>query len=414
MATASSDRVAYPQLVEALVDQNQFVIHYDLDGVVRAAERLGLGRPARRVVLVAGTNGKGTTCAHINAYAQSAGLRVGLYTSPHLLDVRERIRVHSKPIDEAGFLGSVLPVFRRFSRESDDSRALSYFEILTLGAWSHFARSDLDLAIFEVGLGGRLDATNAIEPDVTIITGVALDHRDYLGETIAEIAAEKAGVMRAGRPVVVHPMAGGFGEILAEAQSRGARPIIETEGTEAIAWNRALAWSGFRELFPGEASRSGRKVADRNVRWPGRRQRIETDKGPLFLDGAHNAQALRATAEWLGNEVDGGVDLIFGLSGSRSASELLPLIAPVANRVIATPCAGAPSVPTQDILEAAVELELPATEVESIAEALDGPGHRPRAVIGSLYLVGDALRELGYSVDDLAIYFDSNRSESSR
>jgi dihydrofolate synthase/folylpolyglutamate synthase len=413
VATGSSVGTSYGELVEFLTAQNQFVIHYDLEGVTGAARALGLVRPARQVVLVGGTNGKGTTSAFLNGYAHAAGLRVGLYTSPHLLDVRERIRVQSRPIRRSAFVADVGGVFERFSRETETSRALSYFEILTLGAWAHFARQELDLAIFEVGLGGRLDATNGLDPDVSIITGIGLDHREFLGETIAKIAAEKAGIMRRGRPVLLHSQAGGAEHVIAEASGRGAEVITVSEGTGPPTWNRALAWETFRFLFPGHASVETRGLAERSVRWPGRRERVSCPDGDLLVDGAHNAEAIAASARWLKQEEPNGVDLIFGLSGSRSPEELLPILAPVARRIIATPCATAPSVAPSQIEAAAMQLGLPATSVGSISEALT-LATGPCAVVGSLYLVGDLFRAIGHEIGDLPIYVDPNRSASSR
>ena len=412
MATESS-ALAYDELVDRLVAQNQFVIHYDLEAVQEAARLLGLERPGRRVVLVGGTNGKGTTCASLNAYAQAAGLRVGLYTSPHLLDMRERIRIQSLPVAETEFATALSPIFSRFSRTSEESRALSYFEILTLGAWRLMSQHDLDLAIFEVGLGGRLDATNALDPNVAVITGVALDHRDYLGDTLTQIATEKAGIVREGREVFMHAHSGGAKEVAEAVRVRSGLLREVRAGTRAVEWNRALAWSAFRALYPERATSDVKATGDRRVRWPGRREEIAGERGSVFLDGAHNAQALASTARWVDSMSPAGVDLIFGLSGKRSPLELLPLIAPCARRILAVPCASAPTVPVETVVEAARVLGLNVEAKSSVAEAL-ALSARPCAVVGSLYLVGDALRALGRTIDDLEIYAGSNRSESSR
>lgn len=413
MATASSDRDEFAALLDALIAQNQFVIHYDLDGVRAAAAALGLNAPARRVIIVGGTNGKGTTCAHLNAYGTAAGLRVGFYSSPHLVDVTERIRIAGVPVDRQTFVRHVGRVYHRFSRASANVRALSYFEILTLGAWSAFGASDLDLAVFEVGLGGRLDATNVLEPDLSIITSVALDHREFLGDTIPEIAREKSGILRAGRPCLLHRWSGGFDELEEAAQGVGALLEVVTKGADPNSWNRALAWRAFERVFPDRASESVREAGNDRVRWPGRQQAIRDGGRVVLLDGAHNLAALEASCAWLRERCVGPVPVIFGLSGKRSPAELLQPLQPVASTVVATECSSAPCVPAEEIQSAATSIGIESVAMSSVCDAL-AASEGTVAVVGSLYIVGEALRALGYSIDDLSVYSDSKRSANSR
>lgn len=413
VATASSPDLDFRALVDALLVQNQFVIHYDLEGVAVAARALRLARPAQRLVLVGGTNGKGTVCAHLSAYACAAGLRVGFYSSPHLLDIRERIRIDGEPIDAAAFVEHVGAAYRGFARATDELRALSYFELITLGAWSAFASEPLDLAIFEVGLGGRLDATNVLEPDLSVITSVSLDHRDLLGETLDEIATEKAGILRSGRPALLHRDAGGYDVLLQAAERTGAALEPIAGGDDPASWCRALAWRAFQLAFPTYATVDVRTEADNAVRWPGRQQRVCVGDREVLVDGAHNAAALRATARWLEGVGGGGFDVIVGFSGRRDPRELLPFLRVVASRIIATEVRGAPSVPASEIATAAVSLGLDATVTTTIEEALETASERA-AVVGSLYLVGEALAALGCTIEDLAVYVPSKRSESSR
>ena len=178
--------------------QHPQAIEMGLDRVRDVASRMGLGRPARRVVTVAGTNGKGSTVAFIEAIARAAGLRTGAYTSPHLFDYRERVRIDGADADD----GALVQAFAAVEAARGDA-PLTYFEFGTLATLWLFERAGLDLAILEVGLGGRLDATNLVDADVAVITTVDLDHQDWLGPDRESIGAEKAGIARAWKPLVL-------------------------------------------------------------------------------------------------------------------------------------------------------------------------------------------------------------------
>ncbi len=175
-------------------------IDMGLDRISEVAKRLGIEKPAQRVITVAGTNGKGSTVAFIEAIALAAGWEVGAYTSPHILDYNERVRINGVNAQADEFIAA----FERIeaARIQAPAIALTYFEFGTLAAALIFSEHDLDLAILEVGLGGRLDATQIIEPDVAVITTVDLDHQDYLGADRETIGFEKAGIIRAWKPVI--------------------------------------------------------------------------------------------------------------------------------------------------------------------------------------------------------------------
>ena len=173
-------------------------IDMGLERVGEVARRLGLGRPARRVITVGGTNGKGSTVAFIEAIARAAGLKVGAYTSPHLLRYNDRVRIDGADAGDAALVAA----FERIEAARGDT-PLTYFEFGTLAALLLFEAAGLDLAVLEVGLGGRLDATNIIDPDCAVITTVDLDHQDYLGDDRESIGFEKAGILRAGKPCVL-------------------------------------------------------------------------------------------------------------------------------------------------------------------------------------------------------------------
>ncbi|MBW8311352.1 MAG: bifunctional tetrahydrofolate synthase/dihydrofolate synthase [Rhizobium sp.] len=293
-------------------------IDMGLERVGEVARRLGLGRPGRHVATVGGTNGKGSTVAFLEAIARAAGLKVGAYTSPHLLRYNERVRIDGAEAgDEA-----LVAAFERIEAARGDI-PLTFFEFGTLAALMLFEAASLDLAILEVGLGGRLDATNIVDPDVAIITTVDLDHQDYLGDDRESIGAEKAGILRAGKPCVlaekdppssVLRRAYAIGAFAIRGHSdylvddlgdhwRWREPGYEIELPEpalsapAQRGNAAAAIAALRALdlaIPDEALRAG----VRDARLPGRLQRLPGSPERV-LDVAHNPQGARQLAAWL-------------------------------------------------------------------------------------------------------------------
>jgi dihydrofolate synthase/folylpolyglutamate synthase len=298
-------------------------IDMGLERIGVVASRLGLGRPAKHVVTVGGTNGKGSTVAFIEAIARAQGLRVGAYTSPHLLDYNERVRIDGdNAADDA-----LVQAFERIeaARLQGDAVALTYFEFGTLAALMLFEAAALDLAILEVGLGGRLDATNLVDPDVAVITTVDLDHQDYLGNDREAIGAEKAGILRAGKPAVLaerDPPS----SVLRRAYAIGAFAI---RGQSDYLYRRDEDGGGWRWHEPGYSVRlplpaldapaqldnAAAAIAalralplefdDDNIRAgitatrvPGRLQRVASHP-EIVVDVGHNPQAARQLAQWL-------------------------------------------------------------------------------------------------------------------
>ena len=289
-----------------------------LDRVAEVARRLGLARPARQVVTVAGTNGKGSTVAFMEAIARAAGLRVGAFTSPHLLRYNERVRVDGSEVDDA----TLVAAFDAIEAARADI-ALTYFEFGTLAALWVFARADLDLALLEVGLGGRLDAVNIVDADVAVITTVDLDHQDYLGTDRESIGAEKAGILRAGRPCVLAerdppssvlqaayrlgaPAIRGHSDYLVERGEAGWTwrepgyaldlPLPALDAPAQLD-NAAAAIAALRAL-PLEVADAAIRAGVASARVPGRLQCLQAAP-ELVLDVAHNPQAAAQLADWL-------------------------------------------------------------------------------------------------------------------
>ena len=295
-------------------------IDMGLDRISEVAKRLGIEKPAPRIITVAGTNGKGSTVAFIEAIARAAGWKVGAFTSPHILDYNERIRIDGINVGDA----PLIMAFEKIEAARIQAEIpLTFFEFSTLAALLIFAEYDLDLVILEVGLGGRLDATNIIDPDVAVITTVDLDHQDYLGTDRESIGFEKAGIIRAWKPVI-------FGEkdppssALRRAYELGATAIrghsdylIEKQ-ENSWRWrepgyeiqlpmpslaapvqieNAATAIAALRALSD-EINDAAIIEGVRNARVPGRLQKISVEPD-IVLDVAHNPQAAKQLSQWL-------------------------------------------------------------------------------------------------------------------
>lgn len=342
-------------LAEWLAYQERINVHsieLGLDRVRRVWQRMGAAAPARRVVTVGGTNGKGSTVALMEAMLRAAGLRVGSFTSPHLLEYNERVRIDGVDADHAALIASFERIEAARTADGEDAIPLTYFEFGTLTALDLFARSGVDVAVLEVGLGGRLDAVNIIDADVAVITTVDLDHMDWLGPDRDSIGAEKAGIARMGRPVIVgeaEPPAG-----LLDALTRiGAR--IERAGIDfhterhASGWrwqhrdgtamelpdpvlaapvqfaNAAAAIAALHALFDDDDAMQPKNffAAVRaglwDVRVPARLQSLGGDPA-LTVDVGHNPQAARALAEWLDTQLYVRVHAVYGSLADKDAA----------------------------------------------------------------------------------------------
>lgn len=377
-------------------------------GLSRTAALLSsLGNPQTsfQSILIGGTNGKGSTAAAISAVLTAAGVRVGLYTSPHLVSVTERIRIAECDVSFAA-LDDALSLVARIS--SPGVRGPTYFEALTVAAFELFRRSRAAVAVVEVGIGGRLDATNVLEPDVSVLTNVAADHLDLLGPTLEDVAREKAGIFRNGQPALVGRAGtepGPRAALHAEARRIGAR-LVEIPPLEAPALgggplpgahqlqNLALALAAARAVAPLDEAAVARGLAA--VRWPGRLQTLERSGfRTLLVDGAHNPSGACALAAHLdASGLSGRVDLLFGgMADKDLAAVFAPLAARARRIVLVAPVS--PRAETPETLRVRVgrpELETAPSVAEGLARLEEAGGDGPILVAGSLYLVGEVLR----------------------
>jgi dihydrofolate synthase/folylpolyglutamate synthase len=425
----------YPQSLRYLES-----LGHELRGVCFRLETIEavLGRLASphlkyRTAIVAGTNGKGSTAAFLANIVQQAGYRTGLYTSPHLIHVNERIRVAGVEISEADFAAALTEV----QVAVEDLRARSvldappgFFEILTATAFVHFARAGAEFVVLEVGMGGRLDATNVTEPRVAVITPIDLDHQEYLGSTLAQIAGEKAGVIKRGRPVVSnlpHPEAA---EVIRRRCAELAAPSVELardcEITHLLSHHGRYAFDLAigAESFPGLTSPLlGRFQVDnaatavaaaaqlrdagmpgitphaiqeglKQTAWPCRLETICA--APLFLlDGAHNPAGAKEIAGFIREHLAGRkLRLVYGSMKDKAVKEITNLLWPLADEVFLTEPHHARAASPAEILALAgsrpkvMVVEPSAAQAVARALAASAPDDVVLAA-GSLFLVGE-------------------------
>jgi dihydrofolate synthase/folylpolyglutamate synthase len=381
-------------------------IRFGLERVERALA--ALGHPERRypVLHVGGTNGKGSTCAMAAAALAEAGHAVGLYTSPHLVRFNERIQVRGVPVDDAALARAVDDVRAAcpWHERGDEADRLTYFEFATLAGLVHFARAGIDVAVVEVGLGGRFDATTAVSPKVTAVARIGLDHTQLLGDTVEQIAFEKAGIFKPGIPAVVHAHQppGALETLRAEAARRGAPLVVAAAGWDGPValrgahqrGNAALAAAALRQL-----ARAGVPVGEEAIargiataRWPGRLEEV----GGVLLDGAHNPDGAAALAAALtALHPARPVELVFGVLADKDHLAMLRALVPAARRLHLVAPATPRARPAADVHREALALGADADLHGDLADAL-ACARRAAAdgalvcVAGSLYLVGEA------------------------
>ena len=425
-----------------------------LYGLERRKDKLGLegtqallgalGHPERsfRAVHVAGTNGKGSTCAVIERVLREAGIRTGLFTSPHLVDFRERIRVEGRWADEAR-LGERLEHIQSLP----EGRERTFFEVCTALAFDDFAARGVDWGVIEVGLGGRLDCTNVLRPQVCVISSIGLDHTEILGDTLEKIAAEKAGIVKPGVPVVVADRDPRVRSVIAAAARDQGAPLLEVGDQvrvralpesnhaaiapgprsrasrrleiEADAWGRleaaspllgahqdlnlAIALEALAELgrqglvIPREAVRRGLE----QVRWPGRLEPCP-DHPRLWWDGAHNAAGIEKLCTAWSESLPAPRAIVLALSRDKDAAAIVHMLARFAPgaQMIATRTRIERALDPAEIERLARETGLDARRVACVPDAcraaLDHAGDQGLALLtGSLFAVGEAMKALG-------------------
>lgn len=328
-------------------------IRLELDRMRRACALRGDPQRDLRVVHVAGTNGKGSVAALTESALRAAGVRTGLYTSPHLHSFRERIRVSGEPLgkdDVASRLGAI-----RKTLEDAPELVLTFFEITTLLAFEAFRDAACDVVVIEVGLGGRFDATNVVEsPLVTAITSIGLDHQAYLGETIEEIAFEKAGIIKPHVPVVTGRLAGAAARVVAARAADLGAPLTITDGSRpfdrlgldgAFQRENAAVAAALLDVLSARGVPSDIAAGFASVRWPGRLEMVSGAPCVLF-DAAHNLDGARALGAHLASlQRRGRRVLVFGAMADKDWRAMLGLLRAEVDEIIAV----APLMPRAEV-----------------------------------------------------------------
>jgi dihydrofolate synthase/folylpolyglutamate synthase len=383
-----------------------------LERITSLLETLGNPHHACRWIHVAGTNGKGSTCAMIEAGLRAAGIRTGLYISPHLMEPTERIQILGQPVSQGQFA-------RAFDRVHETAKAMlatgrldmhpTYFETVTAMAFLLFAEAALDRVVLEVGLGGRLDATNVVTPDICAITPIDYDHQVFLGDTIEKIAAEKAGILKPGVPAVFaqqRPEAEAVLRAKAQApftlsrawpiselqiNSRGSQfclrgPDTNREVICPLAGEHQVENARVAAIVLAQLDVSSAGIA--STRWPARLELV-SERPEIIIDGAHNPAGTRALAAYIERFYSGRRRwIVYGALRDKAVAEMTSILFPLADRLILTAPANSRAMPPEDI-------PAPGARVtQSVAEAMallkEAAPDDVVFIAGSLYLAGEA------------------------
>ncbi|MFT5489979.1 MAG: dihydrofolate synthase/folylpolyglutamate synthase [Limisphaerales bacterium] len=411
--------VTYSEAIQFLYDLQLFGAKLGLENPRQLARLAGDPQEGLRFIHVAGTNGKGSTCAMLDRVYRAAGLRVGLFTSPHLVEFRERIRIDGQMISEAELIQKTEKIRELLAQFKGPSHP-TFFEVVVVIALLCFADAKCDLVIWETGLGGRLDATNIVTPLASVITNVHLDHQEWLGETLEEIATEKAGIIKPGIPVVT----GATDERHALTVIREIAAALSSPATcvtdaalrlpplsrlqlallgKHQRRNAALALATINSLqatlpVSDKAVISGLQSA----RLAGRFQEITTDDGrTIVLDGAHNEAGVDALIVALAERFAGKKPaFVLGMMGDKAWREMSGKLATCGERVVLTPVASHRTAKAEELAQACRAANPSATisVAKNLPAALESVADEPLVVVtGSLHFLGEAMEALGLS-----------------
>jgi dihydrofolate synthase/folylpolyglutamate synthase len=408
----------YCEALDFLDKLRMFGTRPGLENAFNLAEAAGNPQARLRFIHVAGTNGKGSTCAFLESIYRAAGLKVGLYTSPHLVSFCERIQVNRLNISETD-LARLVQFFKPFI-ENRKEHSPTLFEVATVIALKYFADEQCDIVIWETGLGGRWDATNIVQPLVSVITNIQMDHVQWLGDSLEKIAAEKAGIIKPAIPAITATDEPEALAVLREsARAKGASFIEISKSSEAYKKIRKLPLKGphqkinaalalataelLQPMIPVSSDRIATGLSD--VTWPGRFQVIpRSHDTTIILDGAHNPAGFKALADTLTQEYPSKrFTVIVGMLRDKSWMESVSLMIPFADRLIAVPVKSDRTLPSTELADFCRKIKSAALqevlECNSISSAFAiADGNAVTVVTGSLYLIGEAIEALGLSL----------------
>jgi dihydrofolate synthase / folylpolyglutamate synthase len=370
-----------------------------LENVYRLLADMGNPQNELRFIHVAGTNGKGSVCAMADSICRFAGLRSGLFTSPHLIRFNERIQVNGVPIDDDAIVRGI----QRVRAHIDEERHPTFFEITTALALDYFRAQRVDLVVLETGLGGRLDATNVVRPLVSVLTSIDLDHQHWLGDSLSKIAAEKGGIIKPGTPVLSGPQ---FPEVRAALEQIAASRSAPITFAETPIKGLPVGLQGSHQrmnaaIAKAALAQAGVQVSPvalakglAQVYWPGRFQRIDDQ---MILDGAHNPAAIaRLIQTWNECVAQECASILFGGLRDKDLETMIATLSPLAARFFIVPVRSQRTASTTEI-ERLVPRRIPATRCAGAREALNlARRFEDRILVtGSLFLAGEILSIVG-------------------
>jgi len=398
-----------------LFSLEQFGIKFGLDNIFALVARLGHPERAFRTIHVAGTNGKGSVTAMVDTALRAAGHRSARFTSPHLVDLTERFVIDGRAVSRDALFDAIADVRQAIDALRDEGILAvqpTFFEVTTAVAFELFRRAGVEVAVVEVGLGGRLDATNVVSPMATAITSIAFDHQLYLGSTLREIAIEKAGIIKPGVPVVVGVLDAEAAAAIDEvARERGAE-VIRTSPGEVEGFTIGLR--GSHQRANAAVARTLLAVVDARglavppaaiatglatVEWPGRLDwRRLADGREALLDAAHNPAGAVALASYLKDLPGPALPLVFAAMRDKDIRDMLSVLLPVTSRLVVTRAPMARSADPSAILTLArgIAPSLEMSAEASVGAALDRAWRASSRIVvaGSIFLLGEVIREI--------------------
>ena len=424
---------AYTECLDSMFSMRRFGIILGLSTISNILEGLGNPQNTFSAIHIAGTNGKGSIASTLATILQQAGYRVGLYTSPHLIRFNERICVNGQPISD----DAVVTSWEAVKSVHHGDREPTFFEFSTAMAFFEFGRQGVDYAVIETGMGGRMDATNVVSPVVSIITNISLEHKTYLGDTIAAITGEKAGIIKPGIPVVTGVSQKSAREVIEQAAAEQSAPVymkgrdfrVRRNGDDRFSyWGIDHRWPGMRTGLVGSHQvdnaaltlaacevlmRSGIEVTRANIQaglilnhWPGRLE-VVSEKPFMILDGAHNLMAARRLSRYLQDTLAGRhITMVAGILDDKPYEAILKDLVAPCERLIITRAKIDRSLPAKTLEAAARPL---ISDIEIVDDVGDAVRHaiatsKPDDAIciaGSLYVVGEAKAAMEDAGDSL-------------
>ena len=431
--------LSYSDTLDYLFALHRFGIKLGLEAITHLLQRLDYPQYKYATLHIGGTNGKGSSAAMVAAMLQAGGYRVGLYTSPHLIDFRERIRVQDEDISET----HVCELTARIRQVAAPRGSLTFFEFTTAMAFQYFLDQDVDIAIIEVGLGGRYDATNVLHPLGVLITGIGLDHEMYLGHTLPEIAREKAGIIHQHVPVVLGEMLDSVNQVFEEIAHKYDAPVFRYGHDFSISETSHIEFSyhGCRERFSGlqtnllgrhQMSNAGGALALletataerfplsvdainaglQHVRWKGRLEIIQHNP-MVILDGAHNSLGARVLFDFLQSQLhdcpDRKIILVLGMMQDKNHTEYVQILLPLVDTLILTQPHMNRAATVDEMWQAVPRDTVKLCAIADSCEAYRQAHHVARpsdliCVTGSLFLVGEVLKYLTQPSSSIGTY----------